>query len=123
MILAFQLDKPGCDFWDGKWSGVGKKCLLTRAFRSNVGIEQAKEILAKGYYHYRFPDGSSVGVIVCEVSIAQAGNLRKSSHGFCGYDWMVDTICKYGEPLDSETVKKLEEREAEPPVATLEIMM
>jgi len=41
-------------------------------------------------------------VAVNEVSSAEAANLRTKSNGFCGYEWMVDSILKHGRILASE---------------------
>ena len=99
MILAFHLGMPNCASWNGRWSGEGKRYVIVKTFRSAKAQEAARHILATGYYHYSWPDGWGAGITVSEVDSRQAAQLRKSSQGFAGYDWMVDTIVRYGKPL------------------------
>lgn len=94
MLIAFQLSTPSCASWDGKWSGEGQKYVLTATTRIKQGF---KKIVEKGYYSYSFGDGRVVGITVTEVTSKQAVKLRRESDGFCGYDWMVNSILKYGE--------------------------
>ncbi len=94
MLIAFQLSMPGCASWDGKWSGEGRKYVKVESIRNK---QKAQEILEKGYYRYSFGDGWAAGITVTEVDSRTAAKLRRESDGFCGYDWMVDSIIKYGE--------------------------
>ena len=61
-------------------------------FKGKLNIEKAKTILKKKYYHYNFGDGWSAGINVSEIDAKDAMWFRKNSNGFCGYDWMVDSI-------------------------------
>ena len=98
MILAFTLSMPGCPSWTGKWSGEGRKYVITRTFPSSrQGVEKANLILKEGYFGYSFGDGWCAGVKVSLVDAKQAAKLRKESAGFCGYDWMVDNIIQHNE--------------------------
>lgn len=98
MILAFTLSMPGCPSWNGKWSGEGRKYVITQTFSSSrKGVEKANRILKEGYYDYSFSDGWCAGVDVTLVDAKQAAKLRKESAGFCGYDWMVNSIIQYNE--------------------------
>lgn len=106
MILAFHLSMPNRPTWDGNWSGAGRKYVVTRSFRGRSGTEKAESILAEGYYHYQWPDGWGAGIQVEEVDSRRARQLRKQSAGFCGYEWMVDTICLYGKPMASHEVEE-----------------
>lgn len=106
MILAFSLSMPNCASWNGKWSGDGKKYVIVKTFRSKNDIEKAKKIRDTGYYRYSWPDGWSAGITVTEVTPSQAASLRRSSEGFCGYGWMVQTICLYGAPMSSSEVEQ-----------------
>jgi hypothetical protein len=94
---------PNRGSWNGRWSGEDKLYVVTRTFRGE-SIEKAKEILAKGYYHYSWDDGWGVGITVEEVDSKEAAKLRRKSAGFCGYDWMVKTIIEHGQPLASHEV-------------------
>ena len=89
MILSFTLSMPGVNSWNGKWSGEGEFYAKTINFGKS---QKAKEILGKGYYHYSFGDGWAAGVSVKQVDAKEAAKIRRISSGFCGYDWMVDSI-------------------------------
>jgi len=57
---------------------------------------KAQEILDKGYYRYDFGDGWAAGVTVRKVDTKEAGKIRRKTNGFCGYDWMVQSIQDHG---------------------------
>jgi hypothetical protein len=91
MIVAFELSMPSNGSWDGRWSGAEKRYVRVQ----NVGI--SKKARSKwgaliGRYSYSFGDGWTACVVVSEVDPAKARALRKVSAGFCGYDWMIDSI-------------------------------
>lgn len=95
MILAFLLSMPGCASWNGRWKGnIYAKTIQTRGRLSDL---KAADILRTGYYHYNFGDGWTASVSVKEVDAAEARRLRKASRGFCGYDWMVESILNKGQ--------------------------
>lgn len=95
MILSFTLSMPNVASWDGKWSGQDRLYVKVHNFgRGKSGDAEAQEILDKGYFHYSFGDGWSAGVTVKEVDSREALRLRSKSAGFCGYDWMIDSIIK-----------------------------
>ncbi len=115
MILCFKLSMPGNNAWNGKWSGQNKQYLKIVNFgRTKKGITKAQKILNvpaaqrhaiddSGYYSYNFGDGWRAGVSVYHIDDTYPKNepakLRRKSDGFCGYDWMVDSIIAHGEIL------------------------
>jgi|688.fasta_scaffold1206191_1 hypothetical protein len=107
MLLAFYLDMPQCGSWNGKWSGRQKKYVLVKDFKTHDQIENAKNILKVGYYNYSWSDGWCAGVTVEEVDAKTAKKIRRESDGFCGYNWMVDTICNYGKIMSNYEVEEL----------------
>lgn len=117
MILAFHLSMPNCASWNGRWSGEGRKYVIVKTFRSKKAIEKAIKIRDTGYYHYSWPDGWGAGITVKEVDSSQAKKLRRESHGFAGYDWMVRTICDYGQPMADHEVKQYLEASLQEPNA------
>lgn len=120
MILAFTLSMPNCASWNGRWSGEGRKYVIIKAFKGKKAEAKAKTILHTGYYHYSWPDGWGAGITVSKVDQGQARKLRKESQGFCGYDWMVATICEYGKPMaDHEVHEFLKAQAAKKAQATL----
>lgn len=104
MILAFTLSMPGCPSWNGRWSGEGRKYVIVRSFTKKIEVDNAAEILKSRSFHYSWSDGWMARIDIHSVTSAQAKRLRKESNGFCGYDWMVDTIIKYGKPLATHEI-------------------
>ena len=89
MLLAFELSMPGCNSWNGKWSGEDRRFVRV--------LSVGKGCLAKpGSYGYDFGDGWYASVSVREVDGQEARKLRRVSAGFCGYDWMIDEIRCWG---------------------------
>lgn len=93
MLLSFTLSMPSNNSWNGKWTGEGGNYVKVIV----VSVKDATPILDKGYFHYNFGDGWAAGIHVKEITAAEAFTFRKESDGFCGYEWMVDSIIAYGE--------------------------
>lgn len=106
MQLAFTLSMPGCPSWNGKWSGEGRKYVIVVPVGKGKWEKCAAQgIVDHGPYSYRWDDGWMARIDVHLVDAKQAARLRKESNGFCGYDWMVDTIIKYGKPMATHEVE------------------
>lgn len=98
MILAFHLSMPRVNSWNGRWSGERKLYVLTRRMRTDAAdAQRASELLSRGRHYYSFGDGWTACVVVREVDGKEAARLRRTSAGFNGYDWMVDSLLKHGE--------------------------
>lgn len=108
MILLFKLSMPSCNSWNGKWSGEDRLHALVRYFRGKHLKAIAQKMIDEGYFTYSFGDGWRAAVTVSEVSSAEAAKARKKSCGFSGYDWMVDSIVKYGRILDDSMQQQQE---------------
>lgn len=106
MILAFELSMPNIGSWNGKSSGDDNKYIVTKTFRGKQDIENAIKIRDKGYYHYSWGDGWGAGIRVTQVDASEAARLRKRSAGFCHYNWMIDSIIKYGRPLAAHEIEE-----------------
>lgn len=91
-LIVFTLSMPNCASWNGKWSGAGRNYAIVRSARNL----KADEILSKGSFYYRWSDGWGASVRVQEITPQDARRVRKQSEGFCGYDWMVDSIERFG---------------------------
>src|SRR5580692_2601500 len=98
MKLIFKLSMPSNNSWNGKWSGEGNLYAHIRPIgASKKAVAQAEEILRKGYYVYHFGDGWVAGIDVYECkSAAEARSISKRTRGFCGYEWMIDSIFSHG---------------------------
>ena len=103
MLLCFKLSMPNNNSWDGKWSGGSKQYIKIVSFQGKNGIAKAHKILNQktpqyasqpesGYYSYNFGDGWRAGINIYIVDSKEAARLRRQSAGFCGYDWMIDSI-------------------------------
>ena len=89
MLLAFTLSMPNVGSWNGKWTAAGN--LYARVI-SIGNKKRADEILAKNSFRYNFGDGWVAGISVKKVDAKEARRLRRESKGFCGYEWMIDSI-------------------------------
>ena len=90
-MIVFRLSMPNVGSWNGRWSQEGQlfvKC------RREYGVP--KEYWNKSFL-YDFGDGWTARVSVERMPAAEARKLERKSKGFCGYDWMVDSIIKNGE--------------------------
>ena len=91
MLIAFELSMPRNNSWNGKWSGAERR--YVKVF--NVGTTakaKAKYSALCRRFSYDFGDGWCAAVDVREVDAAEARKLRSVSAGFCGYDWMIESI-------------------------------
>lgn len=106
MMIAFVLSMPSCNSWNGKWSGEDQLYALVRnSGRSKAAQNLAKRIVKTGSFYYNFGDGWTACVSAKMVTSAEARGIRKRTHGFCGYDWMVDSILRH------ETIQVLQRNE------------
>ena len=103
MLLCFKLSMPCNNSWNGKWTGSKKQYVKIVSFQGKRRTKKAHEILNQktpqhasqpesGYYSYNFGDGWVAGVSIYIVDGKEAARLRRQSAGFCGYEWMIDSI-------------------------------
>lgn len=86
--VEFRLMMPGKGSWDGKWSGESKNYTLDR------DLDDAHALQISGQsWSYGWPDGWRAEVT---ARIVPEGEVRRASHGFHGYDWMVESILRHG---------------------------
>lgn len=95
MLVAFTLTMPSSPSWNGKWSGADRLWCVVREYTEARATEIAKATSSTHYY-YRWDDGWAANVQARIVSAAEAAKLRKKSAGFKGYEWMIDSIERYG---------------------------
>ena len=94
--VEFRLSMPCVTSWNGRWSGEGKNYSIIRRFTD----KKAESLMQSPRWSYRFSDG---WVACIEARIVRPGERLKPSDGFCGYDWMVDNILRYGQIKEPET--------------------
>lgn len=103
MALAFILTMPNRSSWNGRWSGDAKCYAIVRGVgRSKAAQEKAAKLAAEKSFYYNFGDGWGASVAVREVDNNEARQLRRQSLGFCGYDWMVNSILANGKILNGK---------------------
>ena len=96
-ILCFELSMPNVGSWNGQWSGESDCYIIIKKFsRGKAATEKADKLCEKGSWYYNFGDGWGAGVSCKRVDSKTAAKMRRKSKGFCGYDWMVNTILMYG---------------------------
>jgi hypothetical protein len=95
MLLAFVLTMPGAASWNGRWSGEGQLYARVRRYRGKKAVERARSLIGSHYYHWN--DGWSACVEVKEIDGNESRRIKRKSQGFCGYDWMVESIDLHGE--------------------------
>ena len=113
--ILFELSMPNNNAWNGKWSQEGKLHCRVRSYpyrtnQKNIDKELGNVLSTKGCY-YDFEDGWGAYVNVRECTTQEKTMYRKKSMGFCGYDWMIDDIEKYGRILTRE--ERITERSKE----------
>lgn len=89
----FKLSMPNRGSWNGGWSGERDKYVKCRTLppKGNPNVKD-------GANHYcNFGDGWGANVSVKVVDGVKAKNQEiKGSKGFCGYEWMIDSILNNG---------------------------
>lgn len=102
LYAIFTLSMPNRGSWNGGWSGERDKYVVDRVVKD--------EALNGRSFYYNFGDGWGANVHVDVVDGAKLKNAAiKGSKGFCGYDWMVDSIISHGKILNSDQIAKLKE--------------
>lgn len=109
MIVCFELSMPNVGSWNGKWSGENKRYIIRKTVRSEKDIKKALSLV--GSYYYSFGDGWGASINVYEVDPAESRKLQKhSKNGFCGYNWMVNSLWNYGKIMDDLQVQEMREK-------------
>lgn len=91
--LCFTLSMPRNNSWNGKWTGDEKFYARTREFTE----KKAAQIISGGSYGYNFGDGWYARIDVKEISGEEKRKIDKKTSGFCGYEWMIDSIVYNGD--------------------------
>ena len=93
--IEFRLGMPGVASWNGKWSGEGRNYVIFRT----LPVDRVGELEIPNSWFHRWEDGWCASVA---ARVMNPGERRSKSHGFCGYDWMVESIIRYGEIRNRE---------------------
>lgn len=104
ITLCFRLSMPNSNSWNGKWSGEGKTYAIFKKFSGLKGIAKAQELLDERSFYYSFGDGWGASVNIQAIAGPDLAKMRRLSSGFCGYDWMVESILKYGKIINDSQI-------------------
>lgn len=98
MKIAFILSMPNRASWNGKWSGQDSLYAIVKSFPNTKKSEiKLAPILEKSSWYYNFGDGWGARVEAKIVSGVEVRKIKRMSKGFCGYDWMVESILRDNE--------------------------
>jgi len=89
-MIVFILSMPGKGSWNNQWSGEGR--LYAKFLPDN---KVPSEYIGQSF-KYRWSDGWEASIKVEKVSTTEANKMKRRSAGFCGYDWMIDSIINHG---------------------------
>lgn len=104
-MIVFELTMPHVGSWNGKWSSEKGIHVIVKPEK------HVKKSLWDKDYYYSWPDGWTCCIMCKRVPYAEARKLKSKSKGFCGYDWMVDSIIHYGSIMTkSEQIEYLQEQ-------------
>jgi hypothetical protein len=90
--VLFKLSMPNRGSWNGGWSGADYNYIKI----AKLADKKTKELFGNDQHrswHHNFGDGWSACVF---GKIMAKGEKAGKSDGFCGYDWMVDSIIYRG---------------------------
>ena len=96
MIVCFELTMPNIGSWNGKWSGENKKHYKFYTLSKKDG-EKLFDGQETNNWYYRWEDGWGANINAKIITSYEKRRLKKISDGFCGYDWMIESILKCGE--------------------------
>ena len=97
-MIVLELTFPNRGSWNNKWSGDGEihcRLIPNRKVPNNV---------IDNDYYYTWDDGWTACVSVRKVNSNESRKINKNNKGFCGYDWMVNSIIDYGEILTQKQI-------------------
>jgi hypothetical protein len=92
MQVAFILTMPNVGSWNGKWTASSNFHARVR----KLDKPKAEKIIEGNNFYYNFGDGWGANVEVKKVLAKEANQIRKNTKGFCGYEWMIDSIINHG---------------------------
>ena len=94
--LLFSLTMPNPPSWNGKWSLANEKHTRARAFSDTEFNNLPQNIIGTHYYCWNDGWTAQINVSVTNSYEKKERHLKNSA-GFCGYDWMIDSLIERGE--------------------------
>lgn len=96
MTIVFKLSMPSNNSWNGRWTGEENLYAIVKPETTKKSKERNDKLVGESF-RYNFGDGWVAKVEVSRVDTKTASKIRKQSKGFCGYNWMVESILQHGE--------------------------
>jgi hypothetical protein len=90
--VLFRLSMPSRGSWNGAWPGAERNYVIVRQL-AQADIANLFGDKAQASWFHRWDDGWTACV---SGRLMDTGERAPKSDGFCGYDWMVDNIIRYG---------------------------
>jgi hypothetical protein len=91
VTLSFTLSMPS------RWSGEEKVYAVFKNFAGKKAARKAQELLSHHSWHFSWGDEWGATIVAKRVYGFEFRRLKKESAGFCGYEWMVESILVCGE--------------------------
>ena len=88
--VEFRLSMPGVSSWDGKWSGTGRNYVVYRSLTPS----DIERLHLPSSWRHAFGDGWAACV---SARVMDCGERRSKTDGFCGYEWMIPRILRWGD--------------------------
>lgn len=90
--VEFRLTMPRVGSWNGRWGGENRCYSIVKSLLEADVIRLFGES-DKRRWHHAWDDGWAADV---RARVMEKGERAPKSDGFCGYDWMVDSILEHG---------------------------
>lgn len=101
---------PNVGSWNGRWTGEENKYYIIENVPNDFmkSKDHFTALIQKGRdsWLYSWNDGWTARITAEVIDSAEAKKRRKSSEGFCGYEWMVKTIKLYGKPMNTAETER-----------------
>lgn len=109
--ICFELTMPHCGSWNGKWSQENKGHFILKSVSNKFFKENKNRLI--GSWTHRWDDGWEAEITGKEITAVEKKKLHKINAGFCGYNWMVDSIMLVGSIHTSSELRKILIKEGE----------
>jgi hypothetical protein len=95
--IAYTLSMPNVGSWNGKWTGAAKVYIRVRTYSDKDA--RVIRVLGRKYpsAYYDFGDGWGASIAIEKVDGKEKIKRNKRSAGFCGYEWMIDSLEEFGD--------------------------
>ena len=106
--FVFKLSMPNVGSWNGRWSGEERNYIVVKTmsddWKIKLGVSEAKG----NSWYYRWDDGWGASV---SCRIAPKNERLPKSDGFCGYEWMIQSIMDYDKIMNDGEAKEWEQKQ------------